>query len=105
MDFDTLFAKTPATLEEIKARVYYALERHPLCRGVEFDIGIGRIDFRTIESVEFYAVVEDDAIAIRSMMYLCLSFDHRILDGAGAGGFLQAVRTKVQNYGREIDVY
>ena len=50
-------------------------------------------------------VVEDDAIAIRSMMYLCLSFDHRILDGAGAGGFLQAVRTKVQNYGREIDVY
>ena len=38
MDFDTLFAKTPATLEEIKARVYYALERHPLCRGVEFDI-------------------------------------------------------------------
>jgi hypothetical protein len=38
MDFDTLFAKTPATLEEIKRRVYYALERHPLCRGVEFDI-------------------------------------------------------------------
>lgn len=50
-------------------------------------------------------VVEDDAIAIRSMMYLCLSFDHRILDGAGAGGFLQAVRTKLQSYGREIDVY
>jgi hypothetical protein len=38
MDFETFFAKTPATLEEIKTRVYYALERHPLCRGVEFDI-------------------------------------------------------------------
>lgn len=50
-------------------------------------------------------VTEDDAIAIRSMMYLCLSFDHRILDGAGAAGFLQAVRTKLQSYGREIDVY
>lgn len=50
-------------------------------------------------------VVEDDAIAVRSMMFLCLSFDHRILDGAGAGGFLQAVRTKLQGYGREIDVY
>ena len=50
-------------------------------------------------------VVEDDAIAVRSMMYLCFSFDHRILDGAGAGGFLQAVRTKLQGYGREIDVY
>ena len=50
-------------------------------------------------------VIEDDAIAVRHMMYLCLSFDHRILDGAGAGGFLQAVRTKLQSYGREIDVY
>jgi 2-oxoisovalerate dehydrogenase E2 component (dihydrolipoyl transacylase) len=50
-------------------------------------------------------VIEDDAIAVRFMMYLCLSFDHRILDGAGAGGFLQTVRTKLQSYGREIDVY
>jgi pyruvate/2-oxoglutarate dehydrogenase complex dihydrolipoamide acyltransferase (E2) component len=50
-------------------------------------------------------VIEDDAIAVRHMMYLCLSFDHRILDGAGAGGFLQAVRTKLQSYGRDIDVY
>ncbi|HXZ03628.1 MAG TPA: dihydrolipoamide acetyltransferase family protein [Ktedonobacteraceae bacterium] len=50
-------------------------------------------------------VIEDDAIAVRHMMYLCLSFDHRILDGAGAGGFLQTVRTRLQSYGREIDVY
>ncbi|HEY6409610.1 MAG TPA: dihydrolipoamide acetyltransferase family protein [Ktedonobacteraceae bacterium] len=50
-------------------------------------------------------VIEDDAIAVRSMMYLCLSFDHRILDGAGAGGFLQVTRTKLQSYSREIDVY
>ena len=38
MDFATLFAKTPATLEEIRDRVAYALQRHPLCRGVQFDI-------------------------------------------------------------------
>lgn len=38
MDFETLFAKTPATLEEIKHRVAYALERHPKCRNVEFEI-------------------------------------------------------------------
>jgi hypothetical protein len=37
MDFET-FAKTPATIEEIRARVAYALERHPLCRDVQFDI-------------------------------------------------------------------
>ena len=38
MDVETLFAKTPATLDEIKTRVFYALQRHPLCRDVEFDI-------------------------------------------------------------------
>jgi len=38
MDFETFFAKTPATIEEIRARVAYALERHPLCRNVQFDI-------------------------------------------------------------------
>jgi hypothetical protein len=38
MDFETLHAKTPATLDEIRVRVAYALKRHPLCRNVEFDI-------------------------------------------------------------------
>jgi hypothetical protein len=38
MDLGTFFAKTPATLEEIKARVGHALARHPLCRSVQFDI-------------------------------------------------------------------
>ena len=38
MDFDMFLAKTPATIDEIRARVAYALERHPLCRNVQFDI-------------------------------------------------------------------
>jgi len=38
MNFEALYAKTPATIEEIRARVSYALERHPLCRSVQFDI-------------------------------------------------------------------
>src|SRR5260370_32721337 len=38
MDLETFFAKTPATLDEIRARVGYALARHPLCRHVQFDI-------------------------------------------------------------------
>ena len=33
----------------------------------------------------------DDAIAIRPMVYLSLTFDHRILDGATADGFLSKV--------------
>ena len=38
MDFETIYAKTPATLEEIRARVAHALDRHPKCRSVQFDI-------------------------------------------------------------------
>jgi hypothetical protein len=38
MDFDQFYAKTPATIDEIRWRVSRALERHPLCRNVEFDI-------------------------------------------------------------------
>ena len=38
MDLGSAFAKTPATIEEIRARVAFAFERHPLCRDVEFDI-------------------------------------------------------------------
>ena len=37
-------------------------------------------------------VVADDAIAVRSMMNLCLSFDHRPLDGHQAVGFLARVK-------------
>lgn len=50
-------------------------------------------------------VIEDDAIAVRSMMYLCLSFDHRLLDGAGSGGFLKTVRERLEGYTKDIDVY
>jgi hypothetical protein len=38
MGSETLFAKTPATLDELRVRVFHALQRHPLCRTVEFDV-------------------------------------------------------------------
>jgi hypothetical protein len=37
-------------------------------------------------------VVREDAIVIRAMMYLCLSYDHRAIDGSIAAQFLQHVR-------------
>ena len=37
-----------------------------------------------------------DTVEIRSMMNLCLSFDHRIIDGAEASSFLQTVKTKLE---------
>jgi 2-oxoglutarate dehydrogenase E2 component (dihydrolipoamide succinyltransferase) len=41
---------------------------------------------------------EGDAIAIRHIMILSLSYDHRIIDGALAGKFLKRIREIMQNY-------
>jgi len=40
----------------------------------------------------------NDSIAIRSMTYLCMSWDHRALDGAAAAQFLSALRKKLENW-------
>jgi 2-oxoglutarate dehydrogenase E2 component (dihydrolipoamide succinyltransferase) len=40
----------------------------------------------------------NDSIAIRSMTYLCLSWDHRALDGALSAQFLSALRKKLESW-------
>ena len=47
-------------------------------------------------------VTEDDAIAIRHMMYLSLSFDHRIIDGATGDRFMKAVKDRLENFPEEL---
>ena len=44
------------------------------------------------------AVVIDDAIAIRPMVYLSFVFDHRILDGASADHFLMKMKETLENW-------
>ena len=53
------------------------------------------------EAIVKRPVVLDDAIAIRSMMNLEVSFDHRVLDGGAALRFLNAVKDRLQAYGPE----
>jgi 2-oxoisovalerate dehydrogenase E2 component (dihydrolipoyl transacylase) len=50
-------------------------------------------------------VTEDDAIAIRSMMNACLSFDHRVTDGAEALRFLKSVKQHVEAFGDGTSIY
>jgi hypothetical protein len=38
MGLERFFEKTPATLDELRNRVHFALQRHPLCRNVKFDV-------------------------------------------------------------------
>jgi 2-oxoisovalerate dehydrogenase E2 component (dihydrolipoyl transacylase) len=42
-------------------------------------------------------VMENDSIAVRSMVNLCLSFDHRAMDGFEAGGFLASLKKHVES--------
>jgi len=59
----------------------------------------------TMDAVVKRPVVVDDAIAIRQMMFLSLSFDHRILDGLTAARFLGAIKRRLESVGPEVDVY
>jgi 2-oxoisovalerate dehydrogenase E2 component (dihydrolipoyl transacylase) len=49
-------------------------------------------------------VLGDDAIAVRFMVNLCLSFDHRILDGAQAAGFLHSVVQRLEACGPDTSL-
>jgi 2-oxoglutarate dehydrogenase E2 component (dihydrolipoamide succinyltransferase) len=53
-------------------------------------LGVGTIEKRPI--------VRDDAIAIRTMAYFALTFDHRLVDGADADRFMAHIKTTLQEF-------
>jgi 2-oxoglutarate dehydrogenase E2 component (dihydrolipoamide succinyltransferase) len=57
-------------------------------------LGIGAIQKRPM--------VIDDAIAVRSMVYLTLSYDHRVVDGAIAHQFVGKVKSYLETWSEEI---
>jgi 2-oxoglutarate dehydrogenase E2 component (dihydrolipoamide succinyltransferase) len=57
-------------------------------------LGVGAIEKRP--------VVRDDAIAIRSMAYLSLSYDHRVIDGAVAEKFLSRIKQILENWSEPV---
>jgi pyruvate dehydrogenase E2 component (dihydrolipoamide acetyltransferase) len=57
-------------------------------------LGLGTIEKRP--------VVIEDAIAIRSMVYLTLSYDHRVVDGAVAHQFMAKVKHTLENWTEAI---
>jgi pyruvate dehydrogenase E2 component (dihydrolipoamide acetyltransferase) len=56
------------------------------------------------DAVEKRPVVVDDAIAIRHMVYISMSWDHRIIDGATAAQFLGRVKQNLEtwDFGPEV---
>jgi len=57
-------------------------------------LGLGTIEKRP--------VVVDDAIGIRSMVYLTLSYDHRVVDGAVAHQFMGHLKRTLENWTEPI---
>jgi 2-oxoglutarate dehydrogenase E2 component (dihydrolipoamide succinyltransferase) len=55
-----------------------------------------------VGAVEKTPVVIDDAIAIRSIAYLALTFDHRLIDGALADQFCQKIKSVLENWSEQI---
>jgi 2-oxoisovalerate dehydrogenase E2 component (dihydrolipoyl transacylase) len=49
-------------------------------------------------------VVADNAIAVRSVVMVCLSFDHRVMDGHQAGYFLRDVKKRLEAFGPESGI-
>jgi 2-oxoisovalerate dehydrogenase E2 component (dihydrolipoyl transacylase) len=52
----------------------------------------------TTESIVKRPVVVNDGIAVRQIMNMCLSFDHRIVDGMMAGQFLGAIKRRLEEW-------
>lgn len=59
----------------------------------------------TLESIVKKPVVIGEMIAIRSMVNLCLSIDHRLLDGVICGRFLQRVKENLESYELHTKLY
>ena len=59
----------------------------------------------TTEAVVKRPVVIGDAIGIRSLMNICLTFDHRIMDGAEASAFSNAVKRRLEAICDDTGIY
>jgi 2-oxoglutarate dehydrogenase E2 component (dihydrolipoamide succinyltransferase) len=55
-----------------------------------------------VGAVEKTPVVIEDAIAIRSISYLALTFDHRLIDGALADQYMQKVKNVLENWSDDV---
>ncbi|MBX5465828.1 MAG: 2-oxo acid dehydrogenase subunit E2, partial [Clostridia bacterium] len=53
---------------------------------------------RVVKRPVVVETADGEGLAVRSMMNVCLSIDHRVIDGALAGRFLAAVRRRLEGY-------
>ena len=54
------------------------------------------------ESIQKRPIIINDKINIRSMMNVCLTFDHRIMDGSEASKFMNDVKIELQSIHKDF---
>jgi pyruvate/2-oxoglutarate dehydrogenase complex dihydrolipoamide acyltransferase (E2) component len=54
-----------------------------------------------VGAIEKRPAVVNDALAVQTMAYLALGFDHRIIDGAVADGFMSHVKHALEHWDQE----
>jgi 2-oxoisovalerate dehydrogenase E2 component (dihydrolipoyl transacylase) len=68
-------------------------------------INPGQAGILTMEAIVERPVAVKGLIGIKPMMYLCFSFDHRVLDGLQAARFLTSARKWLESVSLETPVY
>ena len=83
----------------------YRTERSPITNPGNFGGLFGipiihqpQVAILALGGIESRAVAVHDAIAVRQMVYLVLSFDHRIVDGAVADQFMAEIKRALENW-------
>jgi 2-oxoisovalerate dehydrogenase E2 component (dihydrolipoyl transacylase) len=68
-------------------------------------INPGQAGILTMEAIVERPVAVNGLIGIKPMMYLCFSFDHRVLDGLQAARFLVSCKSWLQSVTAESPIY
>jgi 2-oxoisovalerate dehydrogenase E2 component (dihydrolipoyl transacylase) len=68
-------------------------------------INPGQAGILTMEAIQERPVAVNGLIGIKPMMYLCFSFDHRVLDGLQAARFLTSARKWLEAVSLETPIY
>jgi 2-oxoisovalerate dehydrogenase E2 component (dihydrolipoyl transacylase) len=68
-------------------------------------INPGQAGILTMEAIIERPVAINGMVGVKPMMYLCFSFDHRVLDGLGAARFLTSCRKWLESVTAETPIY
>jgi len=68
-----------------------------------YKLGDEKLVSNTVE-LDLLETADGDVIAIRHMMYLTMSYDHRVIDGALGGSFLRRVGDYLEKWDKDREI-